>query len=235
MRGSVPTRNDASTASNPTVSAPGGALAGAAPPDLGQAPRRLGATHGRPRRRRRKETMNEDIGVITKCYTVTFERTSKHAAFRLGRDHQSGRRRSMDGCTREGRPARRRRILRRLSRQRRERARRDHRPRRERTEARRCVWGWSYAEWEIEDGDDGCRYTFLQNGLADRGEDADAGRPEPAGSHESSSTAWMKTTFDRRVATRDEQHPRGRTRRSPPTARGRCRDPRARGRPGPSR
>ena len=27
--------------------------------------------------------MSEDIGVITKCYTVTFERTSKHAASRL--------------------------------------------------------------------------------------------------------------------------------------------------------
>ena len=34
------------------------------------------------------------------------------------------------------------------------------------------VWGWSYHEWEIEDGDDGCRYTFVHNGQTDRGLDA---------------------------------------------------------------
>jgi uncharacterized protein YndB with AHSA1/START domain len=32
------------------------------------------------------------------------------------------------------------------------------------------AWGLSVCEWTIEDGSDGCTYTFVQNGLADRGE-----------------------------------------------------------------
>jgi len=33
------------------------------------------------------------------------------------------------------------------------------------------VWGSSVVEWTIEADDDGCVYTFVHNGLADRGED----------------------------------------------------------------
>ena len=33
------------------------------------------------------------------------------------------------------------------------------------------VWGWSVVEWSIEAAPDGCSYTFVQNGLADRGDD----------------------------------------------------------------
>lgn len=43
------------------------------------------------------------------------------------------------------------------------------------------VWGWSYVEWEIESAGDGCRYTFIQNGLTDRGDDEEG---LPAGWHE---------------------------------------------------
>ena len=43
------------------------------------------------------------------------------------------------------------------------------------------VWGWSYAEWQLhDDGAGGCRYTFIQNGLADRGDDEEG---LPAGWH----------------------------------------------------
>jgi uncharacterized protein YndB with AHSA1/START domain len=35
------------------------------------------------------------------------------------------------------------------------------------------VWGYSYAEWEFEQTAHGCRYTFVHNGLGDRGEDVD--------------------------------------------------------------
>jgi uncharacterized protein YndB with AHSA1/START domain len=45
------------------------------------------------------------------------------------------------------------------------------------------VWGTSYVEWQIEDADNGCRYTFMQNGLTDRGVDADE-EGLPAGWHE---------------------------------------------------
>jgi uncharacterized protein YndB with AHSA1/START domain len=127
--------------------------------------------------------MSEDIGVITKCYTVTFERKSKHPASRLwsaitspdeveawmgapakvdlrvGGDyfvdfHGNGED-GLDGI-----------IV--------------------RVEIERklgYVWGWSYVEWEIEDGDDGCRYTFVHNGQTDRGVDADE-EGLPAGWHE---------------------------------------------------
>ena len=44
------------------------------------------------------------------------------------------------------------------------------------------VWGWSYLEWELEANGEGSRYTFIQNGLADRGPDSDE-EGLPAGWH----------------------------------------------------
>jgi uncharacterized protein YndB with AHSA1/START domain len=117
--------------------------------------------------------MTDDIGEITKCYTVTFKRTSKHSAARFWRaitdpdevekwmggpsvvdlrvggdwrvDFDGDGKNVLDG------------IIVRVEEQKR----------------LGYVWGWSYAEWEIEDGDGGCSYTFVQNGLTDRGVDAD--------------------------------------------------------------
>lgn len=125
--------------------------------------------------------MSDDIGVITQCYTVKFERRSKHSASRLWRaitdpdevqawmgapatidlhvggdyfvDFHGNGEDGLDG------------ILVRIERERK----------------LGYVWGWSYAEWEIADTEDGCRYTFVQNGLADRGEDEEG---LPAGWHE---------------------------------------------------
>lgn len=117
--------------------------------------------------------MTDDIGEITKCYTVTFKRRSKHDAARMWRaitepdeiaswmggpakvdlrpgggysvDFQGDGDHDLDG------------IIVRVD------------------EGRKLgyVWGWSYAEWVLEDTEDGCSYTFVQNGLTDRGEDAD--------------------------------------------------------------
>lgn len=126
--------------------------------------------------------MTDDIGTITKCYTVTFKRTSKHSAARLwraitdpdevtrwmgypskvdlraGGDYVvefGGHDGALDG------------IIVRVE------------------DGKRLgyVWGWSYCEWVVEDGDDGCTYTFVQNGLTDRGVDADE-EGLPAGWHE---------------------------------------------------
>ncbi len=127
--------------------------------------------------------MTENIGVITKCYTVKFERTSRHSASRLWNaitsadevaswmgapaeiDLRVGGKYFVDfhGTGDDGLDG----ILVRIE------------------EERKLgyVWGWSYAEWVIEDDGDGCRYTFVQNGLADRGEDADE-EGLPAGWHE---------------------------------------------------
>lgn len=44
------------------------------------------------------------------------------------------------------------------------------------------VWGWSYVEWELEADGDGTSYTFVHNGLADRGLDSDE-EGLPAGWH----------------------------------------------------
>ena len=125
--------------------------------------------------------MSEDIGRITRCYTVTFHRRSKHSAARLWRaitdpdevaawmgapakiDLRVGGDYFVDfhGNGEDGLDG----IIVRVENERK----------------LGYLWGWSYAEWNIEDGDDGCRYTFLQNGLADRGEDEEG---LPAGWHE---------------------------------------------------
>jgi uncharacterized protein YndB with AHSA1/START domain len=121
-----------------------------------------------------------DLGEITKCYTVTFHRRSKHPAERLWSaiteadeiakwmgsparvdlrvggdyivDFQGEGEGSLDGVIVRVETGRR------LG----------------------YVWGWSYIEWSIEDGPRGCSYTFVQNGLADRGEDEEG---LPAGWH----------------------------------------------------
>lgn len=115
--------------------------------------------------------MTNEIGEITRCYTVKFRRQSKHSAARLWRaitdpdevsvwmgaptkvdlrvggdyvvDFHDGGDGGLDG------------IIVRVEQDRR----------------LAYVWGWSYAEFELRDTDDGCSYTFVQNGLADRGED----------------------------------------------------------------
>lgn len=125
--------------------------------------------------------MTKDIGEIFKCYSVIYERKSKHSADRLWRaitdpnevgawmgvaakvdlepggayhvDFGGDGPNDLDGI-----------IV--------------------RVEAGKklgYVWGWSYVEWDITDGPDGCTYVFLQNGLADRGHDEEG---LPAGWHE---------------------------------------------------
>lgn len=125
--------------------------------------------------------MNEKIGVITKCYRVEYERSSKHSVARMwqaitepeelarwmgaksrvdlrpGGEYVVEFRDADDGAL-EG-------IIVRVEPERR----------------LGYVWGWSYVEWELDDdGYGGCRYTFLQNGLADRGADEEG---LPAGWH----------------------------------------------------
>ena len=125
--------------------------------------------------------MSEDIGTITKCYTVTYRRKSKHSAARLWRaitepdevaawmgtaakvdlrpggtyfvDFGGDGPDQLEGIIVRVEPGRK------LG----------------------YVWGWSYAEWEISEELDGSSYTFLQNGLADRGDDEEG---LPAGWHE---------------------------------------------------
>lgn len=124
--------------------------------------------------------MSENIGVISKCYTVTYKRESKHSVERLWQaitdpaelgswmggaatvDLRVGGRYEIDFAGEDGVLDG---ILVRVE------------------DARRLgyVWGWSYVEWFIEPAADGCRYTFVQNGLADRGEDEEG---LPAGWHE---------------------------------------------------
>ena len=124
---------------------------------------------------------SENIGTITTCYTVRFERTSKHSAARLWKaitdsdelaawmgapakvdlavggtyfvDFHGDGNDGLDGIVVRYEPERK------LG----------------------YVWGWSYAEWELHEDGGGCRYTFVQNGLADRGEDEEG---LPAGWHE---------------------------------------------------
>ena len=124
--------------------------------------------------------MTDDIGTITRCYTVTYHRESKHSADRLwqaitdadelaawmgapskvdlrvGGDyivdfHNDGK--GLDG------------VIVRIE----DRVRLGY------------LWGWSYVEWSIDPADEGCRYTFVHNGLADRGVDEEG---LPAGWHE---------------------------------------------------
>jgi uncharacterized protein YndB with AHSA1/START domain len=116
--------------------------------------------------------VNDDIGEITKCYTVTFKRRSKHDAARMWRAITDPDEISKwmghpakvdlrvggdwivefggDDGTLDG-------VIVRV----------------EEGKKLAYVWGWSYLEWVLEDGEDGCSYTFVQNGLADRGVAAD--------------------------------------------------------------
>jgi len=125
--------------------------------------------------------MTGEFGEITKCYTVTFNRTSKHSADRFWRAITEP-----DEIAKwMGGPAR-----------------VDLRPggdwfvdfpddadgdlagvivRVEHGRVLTYVWGLSVVEWTISDGEDGCTYTFVQTGLADRGEDEEG---LPAGWHE---------------------------------------------------
>jgi uncharacterized protein YndB with AHSA1/START domain len=124
--------------------------------------------------------MTDDIGTITKCYTVIYERRSKHSAARLWRaitepdevekwmggpakvDLRPGGEWVVDFTGEDG-------VLDGVI------------VRVEHERQLGYVWGWSYVEWVITDGEDGCTYTFVQNGLADRGEDEEG---LPAGWHE---------------------------------------------------
>jgi uncharacterized protein YndB with AHSA1/START domain len=124
--------------------------------------------------------MTEEIGDITTCYTVTFHRRSKHSPARLWRaltdpdelavwmeapakvdprvggryyvDFHGDGESGLDGVIVRMEPAR--------------------------TFA--YVWGTSVCEWTIEPSDDGCAYTFVQTGLADRGQGEEG---LPAGWH----------------------------------------------------
>ena len=126
--------------------------------------------------------MNDDIGDITKCYTVTFNRHSKHSAARLWRaitepdeltawmgfpskvDLRPGGDYVVDFGGDDG-------VLDGII------------VRVEDEKKLGYVWGWSYVEWVItDDGPQGCSYTFVQNGLTDRGVDADE-EGLPAGWH----------------------------------------------------
>ncbi len=122
--------------------------------------------------------MSDDLGQISSCYTITFKRRSKHRSARLWRaltqpDEVA---KWMDGAVRidlrvggaytvfaETKNPEECVIV--------------------RVEPERVlafVWGlnrpekWgnlaSVVEWTIEDGDDGCTYTFVHNGCADRSE-----------------------------------------------------------------
>ena len=126
--------------------------------------------------------MNDDIGEITPCYTVTFRRTSKHPAKRLwsaitdaneitrwmdyparvelkrGGDWHIDFSRSNDGVL-DG-------VIVRVE------------PERVLT----YVWGLSLVEWTLEDQPgSGCKYRLVHAGLADRGEGEEG---LPAGWHE---------------------------------------------------
>lgn len=143
--------------------------------------------------------MSEDIGTISKCYTVIYKRESSHSAERLWQaitdpvevgswmgglanvDLRVGGRYEIaftgEGGVLDG-------ILVRV----------------EDSVRLGYVWGWSYVEWLIESLPRGCRYTFVQNGLADRGEDEEG---LPAGWHE-----FFERLADHLDGTRrtDEEH-----------------------------
>jgi uncharacterized protein YndB with AHSA1/START domain len=124
--------------------------------------------------------MSEDIGEITKCYTVTYRRRSQHSPARLWRaitdpreisiwmgapatvdlraggdylvDFHGNGEDGLDGIIVRVDPERRLGYL----------------------------WGRSYVEWEIEAAGAGCEYIFVHTGLTDRGEDEEG---LPAGWH----------------------------------------------------
>ncbi|OAI40136.1 hypothetical protein AYO38_06405 [bacterium SCGC AG-212-C10] len=114
--------------------------------------------------------MDDNLGTISLCYAVRYERTSRHSADRLWKaisraeevsawmdypasiDLQLGGAYFVDfSKASEGEIAG---VICRL----------------EPGRVLGYVWGWSVCEWTIEADGDGCRYTFIQNGLADRGE-----------------------------------------------------------------
>ncbi|HTK98199.1 MAG TPA: SRPBCC domain-containing protein [Pseudomonadales bacterium] len=127
--------------------------------------------------------MNNGIGEISLCYTVTFERKSKHSAKRLWAaitdarevgqwmnyparvDLRVGGEWNIDfSATNDGvLPG----IIVRVD------------PERVLT----YVWGLSVVEWTLEDQPHGCNYRFVHAGLADRGVDADE-EGLPAGWHD---------------------------------------------------
>ncbi len=110
-----------------------------------------------------------DLGTFTHCYTIRYDRTSKHSPERLWRaitdsdevtswmqyparidlrvggdyfvDFSTTNSGSLDGVIVAVEPAR---LL-------------------------RYAWGTSIVEWTIEAAADGCKHSFLQSGLADRG------------------------------------------------------------------
>jgi uncharacterized protein YndB with AHSA1/START domain len=124
--------------------------------------------------------MSDAFGEITTCYTVKFDRTSKHSAARLWEaitrpeevgawmgysakvdlrvggdwfvDFTSTHQDTLPGVIVRVEPER---VL-------------------------TYVWGWSVVEWQLRDSGTGCEYTFIHNGLADRGEDEEG---LPAGWH----------------------------------------------------
>jgi uncharacterized protein YndB with AHSA1/START domain len=117
------------------------------------------------------EDPSEDMGEITACYMVSFKRDSKHSAERLWQaitdadevsswmdyparvDLRVGGEWNVDFSRTDdgGIPG----VIVKVEPER----------------VLAYVWGWSVIEWSIEPTDNGCRYTFVQNGLADRGED----------------------------------------------------------------
>lgn len=147
--------------------------------------------------------MTDDIGTISKCYTVTYHRASKHSAERLWHAitdpdeiaawmgapakvdlraggayivdfHNDGK--GLDG------------VIVRVE----DRVRLGY------------VWGWSYVEWEIEPTDAGCRYTFVQNGSPIEATTKRASRP---GGMSSSSDSTITST--EAVAPRTSRPPGG--------------------------
>jgi uncharacterized protein YndB with AHSA1/START domain len=114
--------------------------------------------------------MNEDLGTISLCYSVKYERSSRHSAERLWQaitspgevskwmaypvtiDLRPGGEFSMDFRTTGGGEMRC--VICRI----------------EPGRAFAYVFEQSVCEWTIEAADEGCRYTFVQSGLADRGE-----------------------------------------------------------------
>jgi uncharacterized protein YndB with AHSA1/START domain len=125
--------------------------------------------------------MNEELGEITKCYTMTFRRRSKHSPERFWRaltqpdevakwmeapakiDLRVGGDWFIDFAAASDASYS-------------ERIEGTEDPldgiivRVEPERVLAFVWGWSVVEWTIEPADDGCTYIFVHNGCADRGE-----------------------------------------------------------------
>jgi uncharacterized protein YndB with AHSA1/START domain len=126
----------------------------------------------------RRGTMSTDLGEITNCYTITFTRRSKHSASRMWKaitepdevaawteadaeiDLRVGGTYTLFAGTESAEEC----VIVRVE------------PERVLT----IVWGmnrpdaWgdliSVVQWEIQDDGDGCTFTFVHNGCADRGE-----------------------------------------------------------------